>query len=73
SLQDTRVEVAEPAKWVAALRHRIAGNPELDSPICFKTELCAGHAGASGRYAAWRDDAFELAWLIARTQPADQT
>jgi oligopeptidase B len=73
SLQDTRVEVTEPAKWVAALRQQIALNPALSSLICFKIELNAGHAGASGRYASWRDDAFELAWLISHTQPGTQT
>ncbi|MDR1237527.1 MAG: S9 family peptidase [Propionibacteriaceae bacterium] len=73
SLQDTRVEVTEPAKWVAALRQRIALDPGLASLICFKIELNAGHAGASGRYASWRDDAFELAWLISHTQPSAQT
>jgi oligopeptidase B len=69
SLADTRVEVTEPAKWVAALRHRLLAHPELASPLCFKTELHAGHGGVSGRYAAWRDDAFELAWLLHFTRP----
>ncbi len=63
SLNDTRVEVTEPAKWVAALRH----DSGSDRPILLKTELVAGHGGSSGRYQAWRDAAFELAWLIAAT------
>jgi oligopeptidase B len=65
SLNDTRVEVTEPAKWVAQLRH-LSGSRR---PILLRTELSAGHGGASGRYHAWRDAAFELAWLIDATTP----
>ncbi len=65
SLNDTRVEVTEPAKWVARLRHDSGSS----RPILLKTELAAGHGGASGRYHAWRDAAFELAWLIDATTP----
>ncbi|MBN9103925.1 MAG: S9 family peptidase [Propionibacteriaceae bacterium] len=63
SFNDTRVEVTEPAKWVAELRHTTGSS----RPILLKTELVAGHGGASGRYQSWRDDAFELAWLIRQT------
>ena len=66
SLNDTRVEVTEPAKWVARLRH----DSGSDRPILLRAELVAGHGGASGRYQAWRDTAFELAWLIDATSPA---
>jgi oligopeptidase B len=66
SLNDTRVEVTEPAKWVARLRHDSGSS----RPILLRTELSAGHGGASGRYHAWRDAAFELAWLIDATTPA---
>jgi oligopeptidase B len=66
SLNDTRVEVTEPAKWVARLRHDSGSS----RPILLRTELSAGHGGASGRYHAWRDAAFELAWLIDTTTPA---
>jgi len=61
-LNDTRVEVTEPAKWVAKLRDLATNGPE--SPILLKTEMVAGHGGVSGRYQAWRDRAFELAWMI---------
>ena len=64
SLNDTRVEVTEPAKWVAALRHQ-----SVSRQILLKTEMVAGHGGGSGRYQAWRDAAFELAWLISATPP----
>jgi oligopeptidase B len=62
SLNDTRVYYVEPAKWVAALR-QVATNGE-DRPILLKTEMVAGHGGVSGRYKAWREKAFEYAWLI---------
>ena len=62
SLNDTRVEVTEPAKWVARLREVTTNGP--DRPILLKTEMVAGHGGASARYRAWRDRAFELAWII---------
>lgn len=62
SLNDTRVEVTEPAKWVARLRDLASNGPER--PILLRTEMVAGHGGVSGRYQAWRDRAFELAWLI---------
>ncbi len=65
SLNDTRVEVTEPAKWVARLRH----DAGLADRLLLKTELVAGHGGVSGRYAVWRDIAFEYAWLIAATTP----
>ncbi len=62
SLHDTRVQYVEPAKWVARLR-ATALNPE---DILLKTEMSAGHGGVSGRYRAWRDRAFSLAWLVDR-------
>lgn len=65
NLHDTRVEVTEPAKWVARLRHD-AGSA---AGLLLRTELTGGHGGASGRYRAWRDAAFELAWLIDVTSP----
>jgi oligopeptidase B len=60
SLNDTRVLYVEPAKWIAKLRRMRAG----DAPVLLKTELGAGHGGPSGRYDAWRDRAFALAWVI---------
>ncbi|WP_040160917.1 S9 family peptidase [Nigerium massiliense] len=69
SLNDTRVEVTEPAKWVARLRDTVPDDPQR--PIMLRTEMVAGHGGVSGRYEAWRQRAFELAWLIDQlTGPA---
>lgn len=58
SLNDTRVLYVEPAKWVAKLR-------EVGAPALLKTEMSAGHGGVSGRYEAWRERAFELAWILS--------
>jgi oligopeptidase B len=62
SLHDTRVMYVEPAKWVAKLRATVTG----DAPILLKTEMNAGHGGVSGRYASWKERAWELAWIIDR-------
>ncbi len=59
SLNDTRVLYHEPAKWVARLR---AVAPTTD--VLLKTEMGAGHGGPSGRYDAWREEAFINAWVI---------
>ncbi|MER7247419.1 S9 family peptidase [Kribbella sp. NPDC000426] len=60
SLNDTRVFFVEPAKWVAKLRATAAG----DADVLLKTEMEAGHGGRSGRYDAWREVAFSLAWEL---------
>ena len=57
-LNDPRVGFWEPAKWVQRLRSVTTG----DRPILLKTELGAGHGGPSGRYDAWRDTAFVMAF-----------
>lgn len=59
-LNDPRVGFWEPAKWVARLRDGAEGT----APILLKTELGAGHGGASGRYNSWRDEALVLAFVI---------
>ena len=62
-LNDTRVYVTEPAKWVAALRHETR---EVDgaAPVIFRTEMAGGHGGQSGRYDTWRQWAWETAVLL---------
>ena len=59
-LNDPRVSYWEPAKWVQKLRAVTTGK----QPILLKTELGAGHMGPSGRYDAWRDEAFVLAFVL---------
>jgi oligopeptidase B len=61
-LNDPRVQYWEPAKWVAKLRATTTGA----NPIYLKTELGAGHHGPSGRYEAWKDEAFVLAFILAQ-------
>ena len=62
SLNDTRVLYVEPAKWVARLRGRAANGED----VLLRTEMAAGHGGASGRYKAWKDRAFTLSWILDR-------
>jgi oligopeptidase B len=57
SINDTRVLYVEPAKWTARLR-------EVGAPVQLKVEMNAGHGGVSGRYNAWRERAYELAWVL---------
>lgn len=57
SLNDTRVLYVEPAKWVARLR-------EVGADAILRTEMAAGHGGASGRYDAWKETAFDFAWML---------
>jgi oligopeptidase B len=59
SLNDTRVLYHEPAKWIARLR---ATAP--DGTYLLKTEMGAGHGGPSGRYDAWKEEAFIVAWTL---------
>lgn len=59
-LNDPRVAFWEPAKWVARMR----ANASHRGPLVFKTEMGAGHSGPSGRYGAWRDQAFVLAFVL---------
>lgn len=66
SLNDTRVLYVEPAKWVARLRDRAPG-----ADVLLRTEMAAGHGGVSGRYRAWHDRAFTLAWILDRMGLAD--
>lgn len=63
SLNDTRVLVTEPAKWVARLREFATSDPRT-RPILLRTEMSAGHGGRSGRYDAWREIAWEWAFVL---------
>ena len=59
-LNDPRVPYWEPAKWVAKLRaHKTDANPLL-----LRTNMGAGHGGASGRYDALRETAIRYAFIL---------
>jgi oligopeptidase B len=64
-LNDPRVAYWEPAKFAARLRAVKAG----DSLVLLKTNLDAGHAGASGRYDFLKEIALNYAFLIDRLLP----
>lgn len=59
-LNDPRVSYWEPAKWSAKLRA-----VKLDNNLLLlKTNMGAGHFGASGRYDRLKEIAFEYAFLL---------
>jgi len=62
SLNDPRVQYWEPAKWAARLRATKTG----DGLLLLKTNMGAGHGGASGRYERFRELAFEYAFILDR-------
>lgn len=60
-LNDPRVQFWEPAKWVAKLRALKTDHNQL----FLKTNMAAGHSGASGRYNSLHEIAFEYAFLLS--------
>jgi oligopeptidase B len=60
-LTDPRVTYWEPAKWVARLRATATGG----RLIAFRTNLDAGHAGASGRFERLKETALAYAFALA--------
>ena len=59
-LNDPRVAYWEPAKWTARLRARKTDRNRL----VLRTNMGAGHGGASGRYDYLREVAFKYAFLL---------
>jgi len=60
SLNDSQVGYWEGVKWVAKLR----ANTTSTNPILLRVNMGAGHGGASGRYDALKDSAFDYAYAI---------
>jgi oligopeptidase B len=64
-LTDPRVTYWEPAKWVARLRAR-----RLDrNLLVLRTNLDAGHAGASGRFDRLKEIALAYAFAVKVARP----
>jgi oligopeptidase B len=59
-LHDSQVQYWEPAKWVAKLRAMKTDNHRL----VMKTNMEAGHHGASGRFEKFRETALAYAFLL---------
>ncbi len=62
-LTDPRVTYWEPAKWIAKLRAKATG----DHLILLKTNMAAGHGGASGRYESLKEVALDYAFALKVT------
>jgi oligopeptidase B len=67
SLHDSQVPYWEGAKYVARLRELKTD----DNPVLLKTNMGAGHGGASGRYDALRETAFTYAFILWQMGKAD--
>jgi oligopeptidase B len=65
-LTDPRVTYWEPAKWIAKLRELATG----DSLIMLRTNMEAGHAGASGRFERLKEVALAYAFALKVTEPS---
>jgi oligopeptidase B len=62
SFNDSQVMYWEPAKYVARLR-----TVKTDkNPLILKTNMAAGHGGASGRYDYLREVAFDYAFVLTQ-------
>ncbi|NNE28486.1 MAG: S9 family peptidase [Saprospiraceae bacterium] len=57
-LHDSQVQYWEPAKWVAKLREIKSG----EQILLLKTNMEAGHGGASGRFKRFKDTALQYAF-----------
>jgi len=60
SLNDSQVMYWEPAKYVARLRALKTDN----NPLLLRTNMDAGHGGASGRYDFLKEIAFSYAFVL---------
>jgi oligopeptidase B len=59
-LHDSQVQYWEPAKWVAKLRELKTD----ENRLLLKTNMEAGHGGASGRFKRHHETAFSYAFLL---------
>jgi oligopeptidase B len=68
SFNDSQVMYHEPAKYVARLRTLKTGN----NVLLLKTNMAAGHGGASGRYDYLREIAFDYAFLLQQLKVSQE-
>ena len=68
-LHDSQVQYWEPAKWVARRR---ALQPDDGRRLLLKTNMDAGHGGASGRFRQYREIALQYAFLLDLAGLADR-
>jgi oligopeptidase B len=61
-LNDSQVMYWEPAKYVAKLREYKTDN----NVLLMKVNMGAGHGGASGRYNAIAEGAWQMAWMMSQ-------
>lgn len=66
-LTDPRVTYWEPAKWIARLREATTS----DRPIALRTNMDAGHGGASGRFDRLEEVAIAYAFALKATGRED--
>jgi len=59
-LHDSQVQYFEPAKWVAKLR----AFKTDDNRLLLKTNMDAGHGGASGRFKRYHETAFRYSFIL---------
>jgi oligopeptidase B len=59
-LHDSQVQYFEPMKWVAKLREYKTD----DNLLLFKTDMEAGHGGASGRFKRFESTALEYVFVL---------
>jgi len=60
-LHDSQVQYFEPMKWVAKMRELKTD----DNLLLFKTDMDAGHGGASGRFKSLKEKALEMSFFIS--------
>jgi oligopeptidase B len=60
-LHDSQVQYFEPMKWVAKMRELKTD----DNLLLFKTDMEAGHGGASGRFKRLKESALEMSFFIS--------
>src|SRR5256885_3711772 len=68
-LTDPRVTYWEPAKWIARLRATMSGG----GPVLLRTNMGAGHGGASGRFHRLDEVAIVYAFALWAVGLADRS